>query len=346
MESSSKLAIQKQVEYYLSDQNLKQDEFFNNIIKGNESHSIPIESLLNCNKIKKLNATKDQIIDAITGSEEIEVVGEGVKRKGDKPIPAFEPKVTKKIKGENGPIAVQQPADREESKSFEPKIFKITLSKASENLRWDVVQTEIQNATGVKPGYTRLNDAEGHFAVDENILTEELKNKILNAGIKVGDVEVKLEECLDEDLKKFYANHGRHLDMCLERSGLKKKDKRFGKKDKKEKVEKKPDDIDFVFFNKRYTSLTPLKYIFKGILQKTDDDDVIGENDHKLLMELLKYHDSYDEKVKDIKHFTVGQHPLYKQTRCFFVVRNDGTREDFSSTKCVENIQKKYGTHQ
>jgi len=347
MESSLKAEIQKQVEYYLSDLNLKQDEFFHNIISKNDEHTIPIESLLNCNKIKKLNATQDSIIEAIKDSQQIEVGSDGssVKRKGDRPLPTLEPKVSKKVKGENGSTKVHQTSNnQEETKAFEPKIFKVTLSKADENVKWDKIQTEIQNATGVKIGYTRLHDVEGHIAVDENTLTEEVKNKILTTPIKIGEIDVKVEDCLGQDLTKFYGDHGGHLDMCLERSGLKKKSK-FGKKDRKDrkdKPEQRRDDIDFVFFNKRYHSLTPLKHVFKSIIQKTDDDEPIKEGDHQLLMELLKYHESYDEKSKDIKHFTVGQHPLYKQTRCFFVVRNDGTKEDFSSTKCLENIKAKF----
>ena len=33
----------------------------------------------------------------------------------------------------------------------------------------------------------------------------------------------------------------------------------------------------------RYTSLTPLKHVFKTILQKTDDDEPIKDNDHQLV---------------------------------------------------------------
>lgn len=42
--------------------------------------------------------------------------------------------------------------------------------------------------------------------------------------------------------------------------------------------------------------------------------------------------------MKDLKDFTVGLHPEFNQTRCFFVVKNDGTREDFSFHKCISNL--------
>ena len=33
--------------------------------------------------------------------------------------------------------------------------------------------------------------------------------------------------------------------------------------------------------------------------------------------------------MEKLKNFTVGIHPEYKNTRCFFIVREDGTKEVF-----------------
>ena len=46
--------------------------------------------------------------------------------------------------------------------------------------------------------------------------------------------------------------------------------------------------------------------------------------------------------MKDLKHFVVDVNPTYSDTRCFFAVRNDGTREDFSVVKCINNIEDKF----
>jgi len=341
MESNNLLSeIQKQVEYYLSDENLKRDEFFYNIIKESPNATVPVDTLLNCNKLKKLGATKENVVEALAKSDKLKIVdASGVKRSSETDLPEFEPKPSKVIKHDKGATKVQAyTAPTGEAKQFEPKIFKITLSQAGD-IKWDKIQSEIQKATDAKIGYTRVNGTEGHFAVDLNKLDADLKAKIVGTPVKIGEIDVKIEECLGDDLKKFYNDHGGHLDMCLERSGLKKKGKDRKGKAAKEAANK---PIDFVFGNRRYNSLGPLKNIFKGIVMKTSDDEEITGADHDLLVELLKYHDNAEEKSKDLKHFTVGTHPLYKQTRCFFVVRNDGTKEDFSSTKCIENIRKKY----
>jgi DNA-directed RNA polymerase-5 subunit 1 len=60
-----------------------------------------------------------------------------------------------------------------------------------------------------------------------------------------------------------------------------------------------------------------------------------------MLKELIKYHVKVDEKMADFDHFTVDIHPLYKDTRCFFVVTKNGEKRDFSFTKCLVNLDEK-----
>lgn len=58
-----------------------------------------------------------------------------------------------------------------------------------------------------------------------------------------------------------------------------------------------------------------------------------------MLVELLNYHEKKAQKLNDIKHFTVGQHPDHLETRCFMVVKTDDTTEDFSCVKCIKNLE-------
>lgn len=43
--------------------------------------------------------------------------------------------------------------------------------------------------------------------------------------------------------------------------------------------------------------------------------------------------------MKDFVGFEVGVHPTYEKTRCFFVLKSDGSKEDFSVTKCIQNLE-------
>jgi hypothetical protein len=320
--------LQKQVEYYLSDSNLKQDEFFYNALNDSATKSIGFELLLNCNKIKKLKATKDDIIKALESSGAIEVLPDqsGIKRKNDA-LPEFEPKVGKKVKkNDNG-----HEESKGEDDGFEELILKITISKEDEAVKWETVRGEIEKVYGVKVPYVRLNRLEGHACLNKNEVKSDVKTKIVTEGLKMGDVDVKLEECKGKDLQFFFKDHGRHLDSCLERTGLKAKKKKADRS-----------NPEFIFMNQRYYNISKLRNIFRDILTKTGDDDKVPEPDHSMLLELLKYHDKFEEKSEDLDHFTAGQHPEYKQTRCFMVVKKDGSKKDWSSTKCLDNIKKKF----
>jgi len=78
-------------------------------------------------------------------------------------------------------------------------------------------------------------------------------------------------------------------------------------------------------------------------LQQVSNDEIIKEPHHTMLLELLKFHDHFEEKIKDLQNFTAGPHPEHKDSRCFFVIRKSGTKEDFSAKKCLENLEAKLG---
>lgn len=72
---------------------------------------------------------------------------------------------------------------------------------------------------------------------------------------------------------------------------------------------------------------------------KKDGEKLTG-NDEEFMKEIIKFHHKKDEKMKDFECFEVGQHPDYDKTRCFFVVKKDGKKEDFSVAKCIANLEK------
>lgn len=66
-------AILKQIEYYLSDQNLAHDNFFRNLLAENDGWIAIAPYLLSCNKIKALDTSVQEIEDALQQSGELEV---------------------------------------------------------------------------------------------------------------------------------------------------------------------------------------------------------------------------------------------------------------------------------
>jgi len=63
--------LRKQIEFYLSDANLRKDRYFGNLMQTN--HCINIETFLNCNKIKNLTTNPEDIIKALETSNVLSV---------------------------------------------------------------------------------------------------------------------------------------------------------------------------------------------------------------------------------------------------------------------------------
>lgn len=78
----------------------------------------------------------------------------------------------------------------------------------------------------------------------------------------------------------------------------------------------------------------------RAILNLKKDGEKLTGNDEEFMKELIKFHDKGTEKMKNFKGFEVGVHPDYEKTRCFFVLKEDGKKEDFSVSKCIANLEK------
>ncbi|OIV99994.1 hypothetical protein TanjilG_26332 [Lupinus angustifolius] len=65
----------------------------------------------------------------------------------------------------------------------------------------------------------------------------------------------------------------------------------------------------------------------------------VNKYEHIMLLELLKNgHTESDKKIAGgIRSFQVRKHPTWK-SRCFFLIREDGSADDFSFRKCVDHI--------
>ena len=98
IESCDMAALKKQIEYYLSDANLKHDKFFHTKISENAEGWLAFEHILACNKVKVLTTKNDDIVTALKESAELETNenGDAVRRKS--PLPAFEGEVKRVVK--------------------------------------------------------------------------------------------------------------------------------------------------------------------------------------------------------------------------------------------------------
>ena len=65
--------IKKQIEYYLSDKNLANEDFFREKIAAGKGGYIDLKLFLNCNKVKNMGIDLQEIIDACADSATVEI---------------------------------------------------------------------------------------------------------------------------------------------------------------------------------------------------------------------------------------------------------------------------------
>ena len=89
-----------------------------------------------------------------------------------------------------------------------------------------------------------------------------------------------------------------------------------------------------------YLDINKVKSKSRAILNLKKDGERLEGNDSEFIKELLSFHEKNEAKLTDFEAFEVNTHPDFDKTRCFFVVRKDGSKEDFSVTRCIINLEK------
>ena len=332
-----KLEIIEQIEYYLSDENLKVDSFFHQKISEDSNGYIDLNFLLKCNKCKKAGWTIDDLKEALKSSDKLELdkTENKIRRKDNKPLPELT-LLTKKRKKED---------EEEEKEPKEPVILMFTCKEPNTSNWKDVCQAFKTENPELNIIYSRFKNDLGHIVVIPD--DEELKFK---DKFTYDEIEYSVKKCEDEDLINFFKEHGEHYKMCVAMNERKKKkgkkDKNKGKnKKKKQKSENNKEDTklkkEITLGDLTFNDAALIKAETRKIIIETKDDEKLNEKNSKFILDLLKYHHKYEEKSKDLDYITVGKPENYDSSRCFIVVDKNKNRKDFSAQKCIDNLIKK-----
>eukprot|EP00238_Polyblepharides_amylifera_P005442 CAMPEP_0196580060 /NCGR_PEP_ID=MMETSP1081-20130531/26724_1 /TAXON_ID=36882 /ORGANISM="Pyramimonas amylifera, Strain CCMP720" /LENGTH=169 /DNA_ID=CAMNT_0041899829 /DNA_START=81 /DNA_END=586 /DNA_ORIENTATION=- len=86
---------------------------------------------------------------------------------------------------------------------------------------------------------------------------------------------------------------------------------------------------------KSFESSEDLHLYFANILKKATLNQKFNEYEFRTTLELIKqgHHDPDSKIGAGVKHIKVQENPMFGN-RSFYVVRNDGTSDDFSYRKC------------
>ena len=347
-EDEKMIAIKEQIEYYLGDDNLKQDQFFHNKISEDSNGYLDLDFILKCNKIKKAGWTKEELVKGIKLSDVIELNSkeDKVRRKDNKPLPDLVLLSKKR----------QKPEKEEEKKEREPVVLMFECEKESHSHWKDICQAFQDENPDLNVIYKRFKDKLGHLVV----IPESDDDIKFKDSFKYDDIKFKVKKCENDDLINFYKDHGKHYEDCVamkkkrskkdknESKGKNKnkKDKKGKEKEKKEEEKKnKGESIslkkEVALGDEKFTDTSLIKNKTRKIIIETKDGDKLKEKDQKFILDLLKYHHNYEEKCKDLDYITVGKPENYESSRCFIVVNKKNEKHDFSVQKCIDNLVKK-----
>jgi len=158
----------------------------------------------------------------------------------------------------------------------------------------------------------------------------------------VGTKKFSFTRTEGEELKEFHQRQGGHYQFCIApKLRLAKKQNRKAAQEKKQDEQVKKQKQSFTIAGVYYMDINKVKSKSRAILNMKKEGEKLDEQEEAFLSEILKFHSNYDEKSKEFDHFMVDFHPEYTKTRCFFIVRKDGSKEDFSVSKCIHNLELK-----
>jgi len=94
----------------------------------------------------------------------------------------------------------------------------------------------------------------------------------------------------------------------------------------------------YIIAGKKFDTQKDAIRFIRSILNKYNLNGKLTKEDFNFISELLKRHSDNKEKVGcGIKEFRVRKNKKWANTRCFYIIRTDGSVEDFSYRSCLKN---------
>eukprot|EP00928_Gymnodinium_smaydae_P046674 TRINITY_DN310_c0_g1_i9.p1 TRINITY_DN310_c0_g1~~TRINITY_DN310_c0_g1_i9.p1 ORF type:complete len:402 (+),score=130.79 TRINITY_DN310_c0_g1_i9:71-1276(+) len=305
-------ALKKQVEYYLSDDNLKHDKFFHEKISADPEGWLDMSFIISCNKMKVMGATKEEVLAALKDSKlELKDEGAAVRRPGNCPLPKLELRPQHQKKNslhahDGGIIGVIKNVPAEQNwPQIKEKLKSLMPPKA--NL-WFISEVTDKQICFLA---TAPFDGDVEFFEQTSL---ELGGATLKAEIAQGDL-------LQQGLKLL----PRHI-----------RERREKQARQRQKERNRP----IVIGSQRFVNVGALRGRIREIINSRSDGEQLKPegSDFLLVKALLQHHPRSDEKSKGMVGLKVAA-SKQGENRCFYIIREDGSEEDFSAKKCLEAVE-------
>jgi len=304
--------VRKQVEYYLSDDNLRHDKFFHDKISGNKEGWLEIALILSCNKMKVMRATNEDVLASL-GDSKIEVSEDklSIRRPGNLALVALEAKPQHHKKSAahahiGGVIALIKSIPAEQSWIQIKEALRAKLPDKVQLWFVSEVNDKCECVIAVAP-----------FEGDIKFFDE--------LALEVGAAKLKCAIAHGDELQGALKVMPKHI-----------RDKREKEVRKRQKERNRP----ILVGAHRFVNVTALRGRVKEILNSRSDGEQLKPDgsDYKLIKALLSFHPKGEAKSKGMVGIKVAK-SSQGESRCFWMVKENGSAEDFSAQKCLGAVE-------
>jgi hypothetical protein len=307
---------------------LKGDKFFHEKISADPEGWLEMKLIQSCNKIKAFGVPDDVLVDALKESALETKTGEaGVFVRRTTPPPTLDEKLAAS-KRVNKPDAEQKKALAHVGGII------VKFTEIPEDLNWipikECVKAKIPESARVMFATTVsekgssvmvLTPFDGDLDLIENMVVEVEGQKI-----------------------KFSVVYGEELRECLKELPKHIVKRREAAAKTRQKAKQKPVQLA----KQKFANIATVKAKVKEIITARKDGQVLieGSPDTALVFAVFAHHPRADEKLKNVKGIKVdsSEHDADdkgKKSRCFHLMKEDGTTEDISVIKCLAELERK-----
>ena len=331
--------IREQVEYYFSDDNLKQDKFFHNKMSENSENWLDMKLILSCRKIISLNGTQDQILKALEISHlktKIDENGSAWVRRC-MPLPMLNPNAKTKSLTFGQKHEKRSPGCPTRLEDIHQLGCFLRISEIPQEASWVPVKKSLQSAmpdsktlrhvTSVSSdgvAYVYCRPFSGDIEFFRNLKSIDVNDK--QVTVELVDNLNSVNQIITSHLPKNIVR-----DRCKEISRL--------------KSEKK--SMPLTVGGTTFENIEHLRKCCKELLDITPAGESLKPTAFHVIRSLLDYHPNSSKKLHEIESIKtdlrtdIALKANEEPPKCFFVVRKDGSCEDFSIKKCLERILNK-----
>jgi len=312
-----KAVLRKQVEYYLSDQNLMYDKFFHEKISADPDGWLDMGLILSCNKMKAMRATKELVLEALKDSpvevKEQEGSATCVRRPEGKKLPELQQRTgqqqyqKKKPHAHDGGVIVIVKDVPEEQTWMQVK------DKLKTKLPEKVAIMFASSVSDKNQCVLAINPFEGDLQLLDGLELEDIGGVTLKTEVCYGDVLQQALKLLPKNVRE--------------------------RRDKQARARQKERQRPIVLANQRFANVGAVRGRIKTILSSRSDGEVLNKegSDYKLVHAVLMFHPRYKEKTEKMTDIKIDTSE-HGNSRCFWIVKGDAC-EDFSANKCLNALE-------